>query len=238
MEDLRPIPRHVGIIMDGNGRWAELRGKPRSFGHKAGIDTAKAVIESSIALGVEWLTLYVFSTENWKRPDHEVRFLMELLRRYMKIEAPFYHRNRIRLHHIGNPEALPAEVRKEIRSATEATAGYDALNLCLAINYGGRDEIVRAVARWFRDKKEQGEDPSEGPSQEEIASRLDIPSAPAPDLIIRTAGEQRMSNFLLWESAYSEYYFSDLLWPDFNGEALKEAMEAYRGRKRKYGGIG
>ncbi len=237
MDDLRPIPRHVGIIMDGNGRWAELRGKPRSFGHRQGLNTAKKVIESAIDLGIEWLTLYVFSTENWKRPEREVQFLMDLLGRYMKIEAPFYHRNHIRLHHIGNPEGLPAEVSRGIESAAEATSSYTAINLALAINYGGHDEIARAVGRWVEGKTARGEEITSGPSIEEISASLDHPEAPAPDLIIRTAGEQRMSNFLLWESAYSEYYFSELLWPDFNGETLKQAVETYRGRKRKYGGI-
>jgi undecaprenyl diphosphate synthase len=224
--------------MDGNGRWAELRGKPRSFGHRQGLNTAKKVIESAIGLGVEWLTLYVFSTENWKRPEREVHFLMDLLGRYMKIEAPFYHRNHIRLHHIGDPKDLPAEVSRGIVSAAEATSSYTAINLALAINYGGRDEISRAVGRWFEGKTARGEDITSAPAVEEISAFLDLPEAPPPDLIIRTAGEQRMSNFLLWESAYSEYYFSDLLWPDFNGEALKQAVEAYRGRKRTYGGIG
>lgn len=237
MEELRPAPRHIGIIMDGNGRWAELQGKPRSFGHKRGVDTAKTIITSAIDLGIEWLTLYVFSTENWKRPQTEVRFLMELLRRYMKQEAPFYHKNRVCLHHIGDPEQLPKEVQREIQKASLDTADYDAIHLNLAINYGGRDEITRAFSTWLREKKEKGEDPVQGPTKEELSRYMDNALAPDPDLIIRTAGEQRMSNFLLWESAYSEYYFTETLWPDFDKAALEEAVRVYRCRTRKYGGI-
>ncbi|ADK81970.1 polyprenyl diphosphate synthase [Sediminispirochaeta smaragdinae] len=238
MDQLRPIPKHIGIIMDGNGRWAERRGKPRSFGHKSGTDTAKKVITSAIEMGIEWLTLYVFSTENWKRPEREVRFLMELIRRYMKSEAPFYHKNKIRLHHLGDPERLPEEIRREIVEASEATSHYDRLHLALAINYGGRDEILRSFQRWVTATLEKGETISSAPTSEEFSTYLDLPEAPSPDLIIRTAGEQRMSNFLLWESAYSEYYFSEVLWPDFDGEELSKAIEFYRGRKRKYGGVG
>jgi undecaprenyl diphosphate synthase len=237
VDQLRPVPSHVGIIMDGNGRWAEQKKRPRSFGHKRGIDTAKTVIEAAIDLGIQWLTLYVFSTENWKRPEHEVRFLMELLRRYMKLEAPFYHKNKIRLHHIGDPLPLPEEVQKEIREASEATAGYSALNLALAINYGGRDEILRAMGRWIQEKKSAGIEISKAPEEAELTSYLDLPEAPPPDLVIRTAGEKRMSNFLIWESAYSEYYFSSVLWPDFDAGALKDAVDDYRTRQRKYGGI-
>ncbi len=236
MENLRPLPSHVAIIMDGNGRWAELQGKPRSFGHKKGIDTAKTIISAAIEKGIQWLTLYVFSTENWKRPEKEVKFLMELLKQYMKIEAPFYHKNKIRLHHLGDPEALPEEVKKEIVKAGEATKNYDILHLNLAINYGGRDEIVRSFHRWLTSPQRSDEELQRGPAIEEISACMDVPEAPAPDLIIRTAGERRMSNFLLWESAYSEYYFSKTLWPDFAPAEFINALEDYRNRKRTYGG--
>jgi undecaprenyl diphosphate synthase len=156
----------------------------------------------------------------------------------MKSEAPFYHKNKIRLHHLGDPERLPEEIRREIVEASEATSHYDRLHLALAINYGGRDEILRSFQRWVTATLEKGETISSAPTSEEFSTYLDLPEAPSPDLIIRTAGEQRMSNFLLWESAYSEYYFSEVLWPDFDGEELSKAIEFYRGRKRKYGGVG
>ena len=230
---MKEYPEHVGIIMDGNGRWAQKRSLPRTAGHKQGITTAKKIIKEAIRLHIPYLTLYVFSTENWSRTEKEVGFLMKLIVYHMRTEASFYRNNRIRVRHAGNMSKLPKDVQKEIKKSIQNTAGFDAITVTLAINYGGRDEIVRGVNRWLSDKEN-----SRGPFQEETLSMyLDNSDIPDPDLIIRTAGEQRLSNFLLWESAYSEYYFSDTLWPDFTEEDFKGALENYGKRKRKFGGI-
>jgi undecaprenyl diphosphate synthase len=224
------LPAHVGIIMDGNGRWAEQQGKPRTYGHKHGITAAKRIIKAAIAVGIPNITLYTFSTENWSRSPKEVNFLMKLLRQHLRREADFYHNNRIRVLHAGEIDGLPEEVAKELRKAIDATQSYEAINAVLAINYGGRDEVVRAVNRILR------EDGSGPVTKEAIGGALDNPEIPDPDLIIRTAGEQRLSNFLLWESAYSEYYFSSKLWPEWDAEDLREALRHFAGRKRKFGG--
>jgi undecaprenyl diphosphate synthase len=216
--------------MDGNGRWAKQQGKPRTSGHKHGIEAAKRVIKAAIAAGISHVTLYTFSTENWSRSPKEVNFLMKLLRQHLQQEADFYHDNRIRVLHAGEMEGLPREVAKELRNAVEITRDYDAITAVLAINYGGRDEIARAVTRLLQQR------PSAPVTPEEISRYLDNPEVPDPDLIIRTAGEQRLSNFLLWESAYAEYYFSQKLWPDWDAEDLQEAIDHYAGRKRKFGG--
>ncbi len=230
---MKEYPEHVGIIMDGNGRWAQKRSFPRTTGHKQGITTAKKIIKEAIRLHIPYLTLYVFSTENWSRTEKEVGFLMKLIVYHMRTEASFYRNNRIRVRHAGNMSKLPKDVQKEINKSIQNTAGFDAITVTLAINYGGRDEIVRGVNRWLSDKEN-----SSGPFQEETFSMyLDNSDIPDPDLIIRTAGEQRLSNFLLWESAYSEFYFSDTLWPDFTEKDFKEALETYGHRNRKFGGI-
>ena len=224
------VPTHVGIIMDGNGRWAREQGKPRTYGHKHGITAAKRIIKAAITAGVSYMTLYTFSTENWSRSPKEVNFLMKLLRQHLKQEADFYHNNRIRVLHAGLLEGLPEEVAKELRNAVEVTKEYESINAVLAINYGGRDEIVRAVNRRLAENRD------EPISVEDISGYLDNPEVPDPDLIVRTAGEQRLSNFLLWESAYAEYYFSQKLWPDWQAEDLFEALRHYAARKRKFGG--
>ncbi len=230
------VPVHIGIIMDGNGRWAELKKSVRSAGHRQGLKAAKRIVRTASNLGVRYLTLYSFSTENWVRNRDEVGFLMRLIGQNLRKEYDFYREQDIRVVHTGDPEQLPTFVRKEIQSVTEDTAQFNGMVLNLAINYGGRDEIVRSVNRWLAlERAGNGESASVSP--EDIAAHLDQPSLPDPDLIIRTAGEQRLSNFLLWESAYSEFYFSSKLWPDWTAEDLYDAIEVYSRRKRKYGGV-
>jgi undecaprenyl diphosphate synthase len=219
--------------MDGNGRWAQERNKPRTFGHKQGVDTAKRVIRAAISLGIPYITLYTFSTENWRRPKREVNFLMRLLKQHMKNDVDFYHENHIRLRHAGDLEGLPGDIQREIRRSMEATKDYEAITAVLAINYGGRDEIVRAFERW---RRKQDENIETSLTTEDLSAHLDNPDIPDPDLIIRTAGEMRLSNFLLWESAYAELHYSSKLWPDWDKEDLVEAVENYTRRKRKFGG--
>jgi undecaprenyl diphosphate synthase len=226
------LPRHVGIIMDGNGRWARARGRPRSEGHLEGLTAAKRVTAAAAELGIRWLTLYTFSTENWRRAEEEVSYLMFLIRSHLRNEFDFYRANRIRILHAGDADGLPAEVVREIRSAEADTAGFDGLTVVLAINYGGRDEIVRAVRR-------AGAAGAAGTITEEaLRAHLDLPEVPDPDLIIRTGGEQRQSNFLLWQSAYAELYFSPKLWPDWDRADLLAALEEYGHRSRRFGGEG
>jgi undecaprenyl diphosphate synthase len=224
------LPRHVGIIMDGNGRWARERGRPRSEGHLEGLTAAKRVTAAAAELGVRWLTLYTFSTENWRRAEEEVSYLMFLIRSHLAKEFDFYRKNRIRILHAGDLERLPAEVVREIRSAMADTADFDGLTVVLAINYGGRDEIVRAVRRAVA----SGD--AAGITEQTLRSHLDLPMVPDPDLIIRTGAELRQSNFLLWQSAYSELYFSPKLWPDWDRVDLVAALEEYARRTRRFGG--
>lgn len=224
------LPRHVGIIMDGNGRWARARGRPRSEGHLEGLTAAKRVTAAAAELGIRWLTLYTFSTENWRRAQEEVSYLMFLIQRHLRNELDFYRRNRIRILHSGDPDRLPPDVVREIRSAVADTAAFDGLTVVLAINYGGRDEIVRAVRR----AAAAGE--AAAITEEGLRSRLDVPEAPDPDLVIRTGAEVRQSNFLLWQAAYAELYFSPKLWPDWDRADLVAALEEYAHRSRRFGG--
>jgi len=230
---LNKTPKHIGIIMDGNGRWATKRKLPRTAGHRQGINTAKRIIKEAIKLDIPWLTLYVFSTENWKRTRKEVGFLMKLIISHMRNEASFYHENRIRVRHTGDLNGLPQDVQEEIKKSILNTKEYKAITVNLAINYGGRDEIVRAIKRWRNDNFKQTEELSE----EILSSYLDNTDLPDPDLIIRSAGDQRSSNFLLWESAYSEYYYSEKLWPDFLEEDFHMAVSSFENRDRKFGGL-
>lgn len=222
-----PVPPHVAIIMDGNGRWATARGLPRTEGHRQGLTAAKRVVAAASRLGVKYLSLYTFSTENWKRTQDEVGFLMNLIRVHLSSELDFYRRNRIRVIHSGSREGLPPEILTEIDEVAADTAGFPGMVVNLAINYGGRDEILRAVARC------EGSRPL---TEFDIAHTLDHPEIPDPDLIIRTGGEMRLSNFLLWQSAYSELYFSECLWPDFDEPDLADALEAFAARDRRFGG--
>ena len=221
---------HIGIIMDGNGRWAKERGKPRTFGHSEGVRTAKRIAKAASDMGVKYLSLYTFSTENWKRSETEVRFLMQLLRKHLREQLSFYRENNIRVVHSGSLDRLPEVVQKEIVDVEDLTKDFTGMTANLVINYGGRDEIVRAVKKL----RDQGEGEI---TEEKLSSAMDHPEIPDPDLIIRTGGELRISNFLLWESAYSELYFSKKYWPDWQEEDLKEAIEAFASRNRRYGGV-
>ena len=221
---------HIGIIMDGNGRWAKERGKPRTFGHSEGVRTAKRIAKAASDMGVKYLSLYTFSTENWKRSETEVKFLMQLLKKHLREQFSFYKDNNIRVVHTGSLERLPEVVQKEIVDVEELTKDFTGMTANLVINYGGRDEIVRAV----RKLQEQGESEI---TEEKLSSAMDHPEIPDPDLIIRTGGELRISNFLLWESAYSELYFSKKYWPDWQEEDLKEAVDAFASRSRRFGGV-
>lgn len=224
------LPLHVGIIMDGNGRWAQARKKPRSAGHKEGLEAAKRIVKTASDMGIRYLTLYTFSTENWKRAEEEVSFLMTLISQHLKKEWDFYRQNRIRVVHSGDLPGLPPNIQKEISDIVADTSGFTGLSVNLAINYGGRGEIIRAVNRWLAEQH------AETISNDDLQKHLDQPGFPDPDIIIRTAGEQRLSNFLLWESAYSEFIYSDKLWPDWQKEDLEEALEKYSTRNRKFGG--
>jgi undecaprenyl diphosphate synthase len=232
--DPRALPAHVGIIMDGNGRWAASRGKPRTYGHREGLKAAKRVVKAASDLGLRYLSLYTFSTENWNRARDEVDFLMVLIRTHLRKELAFYRANGIRVIHSGDAERLPREVVREVERIAAATASFTGMTVNLAINYGGRDEIVRAVNRWL-DSRQNGHSTSPL-SLRDLELHLDRPDLPPPDLIIRTGGEQRLSNFLLWESAYAELFFSPLRWPDWDGEQLAGAIGDYQQRKRTFGG--
>ena len=229
----KSIPQHIGIIMDGNGRWAQNLGKPRSFGHREGLEAAKRITKAASELGIKYITLYVFSTENWKRTEAEVSFLMQLLKYHLKKEFDFYRENQTRVLHSGNMTALPESVQKEIISVIRDTADFAGLTVNLAINYGGRDEIIRAANKWLK-KNRSSDTPIE---EKDILSFMDQPDVPDPDLIIRTAGEKRLSNFLLWESAYSEFYFSDKFWPEWTKTDLEDAVDNYMKRDRKFGAV-
>lgn len=216
--------------MDGNGRWAKERGKPRTFGHSEGVRTAKRIAKAASDMGIEYLSLYTFSTENWKRSEKEVKFLMQLLRKHLREQLSFYKENNIRVVHSGSLDRLPKVVQKEIVDVEALTKDFTGMTANLVINYGGRDEIVRAVKK-LRDRGESEI------TEETLSAAMDHPDIPDPDLIIRTGGELRISNFLLWESAYSELYFSKKYWPDWQAEDLKEAVDAYASRSRRYGGV-
>lgn len=228
------VPTHVGIIMDGNGRWAKNRNLPRTAGHKAGVDTARSIMLAAADMGIKYLTLYTFSTENWSRPAAEVNYLMELLGLHLKTEKAFYRKNGIRLLHLGDINRLSPDLQKDIHTVIEDSKNNTRLNLVLAINYGGRDEINRAISKMMSDnaQKTAGTVPSP-----ELSSYFDIPELPDADLIIRTGGEKRLSNFLLWQSAYAELEFVDTLWPDFDTECFKKCILEYEKRNRRFGGL-
>ena len=229
------IPKHVGIIMDGNGRWAEKRGLFRTQGHLEGLKTAKRIVKAASDLGIAYLTLFTFSTENWKRTAEEVGFLIGLVKQYLREERIYCLKNRIRIRHAGDRNGLPEDLVQELDSIREETKDFKGLQVILAINYGGRDEIVRAVRKLISDNTVGIN--TVGINVETISSYLDNPDIPDPDLIIRTAGEFRISNFLIWEGAYSEYYISDKMWPDWTEDDLAEAIKVYAGRERRFGAI-
>ena len=283
--DLSRMPRHVAVIMDGNGRWAQRRHLPRIAGHRYGTKTARTTIETCARLNIEALTLYAFSVENWRRPKVETDFLMQLLREYIRKEMPLIQRNNIRMRFLGRIDELPPGVQKDVRQATEQTAGNTGMCLCIAFNYGGRAEIVDAMnailaqrstgngtnghgatghaatkrngqlsakARDYGDANHTNPDHSEAANQhkrangnghfqriteDEVSSYLYTEGLPDPDLLIRTSGEMRVSNFLLWQIAYAEMYVSETLWPDFNRARLLEALVEFQKRERRYGGL-
>ena len=232
----RKTPRHIGIIMDGNGRWAKQRGQLRTQGHLEGLKAAKRVVKTASVLGVSYLTLYTFSTENWKRTAEEVGFIMGLVKQYLRGELNFYRENRIRIRHTGDREGLPPDIIHELDEACKETRDFEGLQVILALNYGGRDEIVRAVKKLMAADGETVSSVTDV-TVEKIGLYLDNPDVPDPDLIIRTAGEFRISNFLLWEGAYAEYYISGKLWPDWTGDDLEQAIESYQNRERRFGGV-
>lgn len=230
------LPRHVAIIMDGNGRWAAQRGQPRIAGHRAGVEAVRAAVDTAARLGLGALTLYAFSTENWKRPRLEVDALMRMLRRYLRIELDEIDRQNIRFQAIGRIEALSENVRREIAKASERTIGNTGMVLSVALNYGGRSEIVDACRAVVRRLLGEGRNPEEL-TEEAISQNLYTHDLPELDLLVRTSGEMRISNFLLWQAAYSEIYVSETLWPDFRRVHLLEAIADFQRRDRRFGGL-
>ena len=234
--DLEKMPTHIAIIMDGNGRWAKSRFLPRTAGHKAGVETIRKIVKEADRLGIQYLTLYAFSTENWKRPKLEVDALMNLLVTYLRNEIDELHKNNVKLTAVGDFEKLPEACVKELHSAMDKTKDNTGVHLNLALNYGGRNDIREAVVELAKEYKE-GKISLEDITEENIKKHLSTGEIPDPDLVIRTSGEQRLSNFLLWDVAYSEFYYTDIHWPDFDGEALEKAIYAYQKRDRRFGGV-
>lgn len=230
------VPRHVAIIMDGNGRWAKKRLLPRKAGHVQGSRVAEQICEDAYDLGIEYLTIYAFSTENWARPKDEVDALMNLLRKYMKDSIERSSKNNMRVRVIGDISALAPDLQESIVKLEEISAKNTGLKFQVAINYGGRDEILRAV-RKAAEKVKEGALKPEDINEEVFYGFFDTAGIPYPDLMIRTSGEMRTSNFLPWQLAYSEFYFTDVLWPDFNKKELKKALDFYNGRERRFGGV-
>ncbi len=230
------LPRHIAIIMDGNGRWAQKRGLPRTAGHAAGAETFRTIANYCKEIGIEYLTVYAFSTENWRRPPEEVGAIMRLLGRYLDEALEDMERNRIRIVFFGDLEPLTPELRALCDRAHSASMRYSEAQANICLNYGGRDEITRAVRALARECAAGERDP-ESITEADISARLYSAGVPDPDLIIRPSGEIRTSNFLLWQSAYSEYYFTDVLWPDFSKEELNRAIASYQARSRRFGGV-
>lgn len=234
--DLTKLPRHVAIIMDGNGRWAVRRGQPRVFGHRSGVDSLRRVVEASVQVGLPYLTVFAFSTENWKRPQEEVNALMELLVAYLRSEINSLQEQRIKLQAIGELDALPERARQELAAVIAATRNNRGLILTIGLNYGGRAEIVRAARQLAADAVARRIRP-EDITEEVFPAYLYTSQFPDPDLIIRPAGEWRLSNFLLWQAAYSELWVTNTLWPDFSPSEFYAALIAYQGRQRRFGGL-
>ena len=228
----RGVPCHVGIIMDGNGRWAQQRGMIRTQGHLEGLKAAKRIVKAASDAGVQYLTLYAFSTENWKRAAGEIGFIMGLVQQHLRGEMDFYRENHIRIRHAGDAAGLPADIASELASAAADTREFSGMQVILALNYGGRDELVRALRRFAANGGNMADI-----CEQNVSACLDNPDVPDPDLIIRSAGEYRMSNFLLWQGAYAELFVSAKLWPDWTGADLAEALDEYQGRDRRFGGV-
>ncbi len=230
------VPRHVAIILDGNGRWAKKRLMPRNYGHSQGSRNVERICEDAWRMGIKYLTVYAFSTENWSRPADEVDALMKLLRSYLKDCIKTSRKNDMRVRIIGDRTRLDADIRESIRALEEDSKNNQGLNFQVALNYGGRDEIVRAVRRLAEDYK-NGTLTADGITESTFRSYLDTADIPDPDLLIRTSGEFRLSNFLMWQTAYTEFYCTDVLWPDFTKEDLMKAVEYYNSRERRFGGV-
>ena len=230
------IPQHVAIILDGNGRWAKAKGMPRNYGHAQGSKNVEKICEEAWRMGIKYLTVYAFSTENWNRPKEEVNALMKLLRNYMKTCLKTAAKNDMKVRVIGDITKLDEDIQKRILELEEATKNNGGLNFQIAINYGSRDEITRAVRTLAEDVKE-GKLMPEEVNEACIERYLDTHDIPDPDLLIRTSGEQRLSNYLLWQLAYTEFYFTDVPWPDFSKQELEKAIEQYNRRDRRYGGV-
>jgi len=230
------IPQHVAIILDGNGRWAKSKGMPRNYGHMQGAKNVEVICEEAYRMGIKYLTVYAFSTENWNRPQDEVDALMKLLRNYMKTCLKTAEKNDMKIRVIGDKTRLDEDIRTRIAELEEATKNNGGLNFQIAINYGSRDEIRRAITALAKDCVEGKVDPDDI-SEAMFDAYLDTHDIPDPDLMIRTSGEQRLSNYLLWQLAYSEFYFTDVPWPDFSKEELVKAVEQYNKRDRRFGGV-
>lgn len=236
MSEEKKVPRHVAIILDGNGRWAKAKGMPRNYGHVQGAKTVETICEEAYRMGIQYLTVYAFSTENWNRPKDEVDALMKLLRNYMKTCLKTAEKNRMCVRVLGEKSRLDQDIRSRIEELEEATKNNDGLHFQIAINYGGRDEILRAVKKAVQGVRDGALAESEI-SEEFFSGLLDTAGIPDPDLLIRTCNEQRISNFLLWQLAYTEFYVTPVAWPDFSKEELVKAVEAYNHRDRRYGGL-
>lgn len=230
------IPKHVAIILDGNGRWAKSKGMPRNYGHTMGAKNVETVCQAADELGIKYLTLYAFSTENWNRPENEVNALMTLLESYLKNCIRTADKNNMRVRMIGDASRLSEKFQKRIAELEEASRDNTGLNLTIAINYGSRDEMIRAMKK-MADDRDHGVISKDDIGEELFASYLDTKELPNPDLLIRTSGEQRLSNYLLWQLAYSEFYFTDVPWPDFHKAELEEAVRAYNNRDRRFGAL-
>ncbi len=229
--DFERLPVHIGIIMDGNGRWAEKQGLPRTAGHEEGLKRAKEIAKVASDIGIRYITLYVFSTENWKRTQQEVGFLMNLIHGHLVQELQFYQENHIQVKFLGNRQELPKNIQKDIMQAEEDTKNFDGLRICLAINYGGRDEIIRGI------KKLAVTQNVENVTEKNFSKYFDIPDLPDVDLLIRTGGEKRLSNFLLWHSSYAELSFSNTLWPDYTKDKFYADIAEFQHRNRRFGAI-
>ena len=230
------IPQHVAIILDGNGRWAKSKGMPRNYGHVRGAKNLETICRDAYNMGIKYLTVYLFSTENWKRSKEEVNALMDLFRSYTKTCKNTARKNNMKVRVLGDPEALDSDLRRSLKELEESSKGNTGLNFQIAINYGSRDEMIRAIRRLTQDCME-GEVRPEDIDERLFASYLDTREVPDPDLLIRTSGEQRLSNYLLWQLAYTEFYFTEVPWPAFTKEELWKAIEKYNSRERRYGGV-
>lgn len=233
--DITRLPKHIAIIMDGNGRWAAKRALPRKAGHKAGAEAFERLITEAKDLGIQHITVYAFSTENWKRSDEEVNAIMDLMRHYLKNSFQRFLKDNVKMHIIGDISRLDKDIQEQIQEVEEKSREKDGMTVHIALNYGGRDELLRSVQR-ITEKALNGQISLQDITEETVEENLDTAGVPDPELLIRTSGEERISNFLLWQIAYSEFYFTDVLWPDFSKKDLLEAIYYYQNRDRRFGG--